>query len=77
MLVHESSVLLYVLGVHRRMALRRGWRDRASRRQLVVGLLGRVSIRIVGSDGRREVTFEAGGSAMTLLRGTVDVGGVS
>jgi hypothetical protein len=76
-LVHESSVLLYVLRVRRRMALRRSWRDRASRRQLVVSLLGRVSISIVGSNRRRKVTVEASGSAMALLRGAVDVGGVS
>lgn len=77
MLVDESSVLLYVLGVRGRMALRRSWRDGASRRQLVVGLLGRVSIGIVGSNGRRQVTVEASGSAVALLRGAVDIGGVS
>lgn len=76
-LVHESSVLLYMLRVCRRMALRRSWRDGASRRQLVVSLLGRISIGIVGCDGRREVAVEASGSAMALLRGAVDVGGMS
>lgn len=59
------------------MALRRSWRDGAPRRQLVVSLLGRVSISIVGSNGRRQVAVETGGSAMALLRGAVDVGGVS
>lgn len=43
----------------------------------MVRLLCRISISIVGSNGRREVTVEASGSAMALLRGAVDVGGMS
>lgn len=43
----------------------------------MVSLLGRISIGIVGCDGRREVAVEASGSAMALLRGAVDVGGMS
>lgn len=72
-LVHESSVLLYVLGICSRMTLG-SWRDRASRRQLVIRLLCRISISVVRSNGRRKVAVEASSSAMSLLRGAVDVG---
>lgn len=54
-----------------------GWRNGTSGRQLVVRVhLGRVSVGVVGSNGRRQVTIETGSSAVTmaLLGGAVNVG---